>query len=195
MSQCSRVSKQFFTLLLAVSSLSLAAAARPATAAPATDASFHADAEIDPTAYALSGNSLHVGIGWRRVRVDLGNFAIRLPQFVHGDDGFDVSFAGFGAKLQLFPFAEQRGLFVGVDVGLGRVLVQRQGTDLAAQHHQFGAGVNVGYRIALPASFYVTPWIGIGYEFGADDVTLGGSTYEASALNIFPAIHLGYRFR
>lgn len=39
---------------------------------------FHADFEVDPTAYILDGYSLHAGIGWKRVRVDLGAFAMSL---------------------------------------------------------------------------------------------------------------------
>src|SRR5262245_36496062 len=76
----------------------VAAAAPPPPAAHATDTPapapsraldprFHADVEIDPTAYVLGGYSLHVGLGWRRVRVDLGAFAMTLPgAFVPGDD-------------------------------------------------------------------------------------------------------------
>jgi hypothetical protein len=174
-------------------------AAVPATAhadAPLDrSAAFHADIEIDPTAYVLDGNSLHVGIGWRSLRVDLGNFAIAMPQFVHGDDDFDVRFDGYGAKLQWFPFAEQRGLFVGVDAGVARVQIDRQDSDRGARQTQIGAGVHVGYRISLPAGFYATPWIGVGFQTGADDVTIDGATYEGSALSVFPAIHLGYQLR
>jgi len=31
------------------------------------------DVEVDPTAYALSGNSIHVGVGYQHLRLDLGN--------------------------------------------------------------------------------------------------------------------------
>jgi hypothetical protein len=53
-----------------------------------------------------------------------------------------------------------------------------QGSDMSRDDHQVGAGVELGYCIALPASFYVTPWIGVGYTWGADAVMLGGKTYE-----------------
>ena len=164
--------------------------ARTAFAAP-----IHGDVELDPTAYALSGSSLHVGVACAHLRLDLGNYALALPQVLHGDDGFDVSFEGYGAKLQYFPDVAQRGVFFGVDGGLLRVLAQRQGTDLAARDDQLGLGVHVGYRIALPASFYVTPWLGVGYQFGARDVTLEDKTYAPSAISVFPAIHVGYQFR
>ncbi|MBK9034274.1 MAG: hypothetical protein IPL61_23920 [Myxococcales bacterium] len=162
-----------------------------AAAAP----SLRADVEIDPTAYALAGHSLHVGLGAGHWRVDLGNFAMAMPAFAHDDDGFDVAFTGYGAKLQYFVGPTQRGWFAGVDAGLLEIEARRQGTDLAARQHQLAVGVNLGYRIGLPHDLYATPWLGVGYQLGADPITLGGGTYEPSALTVFPAIHLGYTIR
>jgi hypothetical protein len=153
-----------------------------------------ADLELDPTAYALSGNSIHVGIAIHHLRVDLGNFALAIPQFVHGDDGFDIDFAGFGAKLQYFLRANQTGAFGGVDASLLRVTARRQGTDLCVRDVAFQTGVHLGYRITLPAQFYVAPWLGVGYIWSARDVTLDGKTYAAPTLSLFPAVHVGYRF-
>jgi hypothetical protein len=172
-------------LLLAILLMSATAAASP----------IHGDVEIDPTAYALQGNSIHAGIGYNHLRLDLGNFAMSVPQFVHGDDGFDVSFDGFGAKLHYFLRDDQVGLYGGVGASVARVHVHRQGTELSADDYQIGTGLEVGYRIALPAGFYATPWIGVGTTWSADDVMLDGKTYESSRLTIFPAIHVGYRFR
>jgi len=166
-----------------------------AVPALATADSLHADVEVDPTAYALDGDSVHVGVGTGRLRVDLGSFAERLPQFVHGDDGFDVSFSGFGAKLQVFLSDDRRGWFAGVDGGVLRILAQRQGSDEAATEHEVSVGVHAGYRIQLPGDFYVTPWLGVGYDFGARDITLAGATYRPSAISVFPAVHFGYAFR
>ncbi len=53
------------------------------------------------------------------------------------------------------------------------------------------AGAHLGYRIALPSGFYATPWLGVGYAFGAQDVRLGGAQLDAIAVRVFPAIHLG----
>ena len=161
--------------------------------APAPDARFHADVEIDPTAYVLGGYSLHVGLGWRRVRADLGAFAMALPGAFLPSDDFDVSFNGFGAKLQFFPFAEQHGGFVGADAALTWQLAQRADTELAARDRQVVLGVNAGWRFALGDRFYVTPWIGLGRVFGAREVTLGGSRHEPMRTVVFPAIHVGYR--
>jgi len=155
----------------------------------------HADMEVDPTAYALKGFSLHVGVSRRNLRLDLGNFAMALPRFAHGDDGFDVSFDGYGAKLQWFLFDEQAGLFAGVDAGLVRVQARRQNTDLSVRQNQFGLGVHAGYRFTLPAGFYLTPWLGVGYQFNTSDITLADATYKTNPISLFPAVHLGFRFR
>ena len=176
--------KTLITTLLAVS----------ATATASAD-TLHGDVEIDPTAYVLDGDSVHVGVGTGRLRVDLGSFAEHLPQVFHGNDGFDVSFSGFGMKLQVFLSDDQRGWFAGVDGGVLRVLARRQGSDAAAVQHEVGVGVHAGYRFDLPHGFYVTPWIGLSHDFGAHDITLEGATYKPSAVSVFPAVHVGFRFR
>lgn len=107
---------------------------------------FHADGEIDPMAYILKGFSIHVGLGWKRWRLDLGNFAMAVPKFAHGNSDYDVSFDGFGAKLQYFLFAEQVGGFVGFDGGANKIYLERKGTDLAARNTQYGVGANAGWR-------------------------------------------------
>ena len=170
-----------------------AARALPSPAAPAPR--LHLDVEIDPTAYVLSGYSLHVGFGWRHLRADVGAFALAVPGAFLPSDDFAVSFNGYGAKLQYFPFAEQRGGFVGVDAALIWQLVQRVDTELAARDRQVTLGVNAGWRFAIGDRLYVTPWIGVGRAFGARDVTLGGTRYEPMSPVIFPAIHVGYRFQ
>lgn len=154
---------------------------------------FHADVEIDPLAYVLRGHSVHVGLGYEHLRFDLGAFAADVPSFLESDDDFRTSASGFGLKFMVFPFAEQRGLFVGIDANLTRAWIQRRGSDLATDDVSVSTGVLLGVRIPLPAGFYVSPWIGVGYGFGGDDVTLGGQRYESNALTVFPTIHLGYQ--
>jgi hypothetical protein len=170
--------------------LALLAIASPAAASP-----FHADAEVDPTAYALSGNSIHVGLGYDRFRLDLGNFALAVPRWVTGNDDYNVSFDGYGIKLQMFPLAEQRGLVVGVDAAYARVLAERRGTEMAVRDGQVQVGVDVGYRIPIAHGFYATPWLGVSHAFSTRDVTLAGATFHPMSLVVFPAIHLGYSFR
>jgi len=179
--------------------LLLVALAGPARAVPAVEATapapFHADFEIDPTAYVLSGHSLHVGLGWRSLRLDLGAYGLALPAAITNNDAFEVAFHGYGLKLQYFPFAEQRGGFVGVDTGVNHPLVRRKGTELASTRTEYSAGVNFGWRFVFAERFYATAWLGLGYALNGRPVTLGDSTYEGQRLIVFPAVHLGYRFR
>jgi len=190
-----------FVTSLAVAALTLPApgarAHEPAAALQAERRSdFHADFEVDPTAYVLRGYSLHVGLGWKRLRLDLGAFALALPAGLTGNDDFAVAFDGYGAKLQYFLFSdEQRGGFVGVDAGVARPLVQRRGTELHARHTEVMAGVNFGWRFVFLQDFYATAWLGLSRTLNAHDVTLAGSTYEPARYTVFPAVHLGYRFR
>ena len=173
----------------------------PAQAQPAATSiqaappsSFHADFEVDPTAYLLQGYSLHVGLGWKKVRLDLGAFAMALPDALAGHDDFSVAFDGYGLKLQYFPFAEQRGAFLGLDAGVARPLVRRKGTDLASRGTEYSVGVNFGWRFVFFERFYAATWLGLGRVLAREPVTLAGSTYEGSLLTVFPAVHLGYRF-
>jgi len=184
------------TALALVSLLTVSTAtARADEAAPAAPADFHADAEIDPTAYALDGYSLHVGLGWKRLRLDLGVYALALPDAFDGSDDFSAAFDGYGIKLQYFPFAAQRGGFVGVDGGFARVRVSLDDSDLSKRVRQLSAGVHAGWRFAITRDLYATPWLGVGYSTDPGDVMLDGKTYTPTRVTIFPAVHVGYRFR
>lgn len=176
--------------------LALTSAATLAHAEPAPlPHDVHVDLEIDPTAYALSGYSLHAGIGYRQLRLDVGAFGMALPAFAVNNDAFDVSFSGFGAKLQYFPLHEQRGGFVGIDAGVLWSVAERTGTTMAARDRQASVGIHAGWRFTFADRFYATPWLGVSRAFGVDDVMLGGSTYKPDRIQVFPAVHLGVRFQ
>ena len=143
----------------------------------------------------MSGYSLHVGIGWKRFRLDLGTYAMDLPAFLHGNDGFDAAFAGGGMKLQYFPFAAQRGLFVDLGVGVTRRDVTFVQTGTTRRDVAAGIGGSVGYRFTLPYGFHATPWVGINVDLGEGDIMVDGRTFKTPPVTPFAAIHLGYRFR
>lgn len=182
----------FVLLLLSVPAL--AAPARSAAPEPA-GAELSADVEVDPTAYALAGYSVHAGLNLGHWRLDLGAFALSVPEFVHGNKDFDASFNGYGVKVQYFFADTHDGFVLGLDAGHIRSLVQRKGSDLAATDQALSLGVNAGYRFKLYTGLYATPWLGVGYALGSEDITLGGATFEAQPVTIFPAVHLGYAFR
>ena len=49
-----------------------------------------------------------------------------VPEWVHGNKGFDVSYHGGGAKLQYFFSPKQRGAFVGARTEITRMRVKLQ---------------------------------------------------------------------
>ena len=111
---------------------------------------FHLDFEIDPLAYIFDGHSLHVGLGYRRLRLDVGAFGLDTPHFLESHDDFDTSSSGFGAKFLVFPFAEQRGVFIGADANLSHTWIRRRGTELAARQREVRDGS--ARRRAYPAA-------------------------------------------
>jgi hypothetical protein len=175
-------------------------------------AAFHIDVETDPTAFILSGYSLHAGVGYGPFRLDLGGFAMQMPEFMHGNAGFRAKFAGAGAKLQYFFSAvgEARGAFVGADAGVARLSVEREDSGRRAERTVSSVGVQVGYRFILSSrthsarekptyrpfegAFYVTPWIGVGYLFGTTPIEADGKSFNLSPVSFFPAVHVGYGF-
>ncbi|AKU93152.1 hypothetical protein [Vulgatibacter incomptus] len=183
-------------LFLALLSCPILAQALEVSQSPseAKESSLHLDLEVDPTAFVFGGYSLHAGIGWQRFRLDLGAFAMDVPEAYHGQKAFEQSFHGFGAKLAYFLFADQTGGFVGVGAGIARGLYGLKGTELAAQQYDVGIGPHVGWRFDLGAGFYATPWISLDYSLNPKDVTLGGETFASDRWSVFPAIHLGRRF-
>ncbi|MBX3204842.1 MAG: hypothetical protein KF764_07225 [Labilithrix sp.] len=169
-------------------------AAGPAAEEAPAASRFHFDLETDPTAFVFRGYSLHAGLGWKHLRLDVGAYAMDLPGFVESNEGFASSFHGAGAKLQLFLFDEQKGGFVGIDGGINHLRTDLEGTGRHASQDQISVGVNFGWRFALPFDLYATPWLGVSYSPNVRDMEVAGKTYRANAMMVFPAVHLGYRF-
>lgn len=170
-------------------------ATTPATVSATSAASTHLDVETDPTAFALAGNSLHVGLGRGNWRVDLGNFGLKLPSFAVGNDNFNVRFDGFGSKLQYFVRPSQRGWFVGLEGAVTRVAITHQASDVTSLRTQVGVGVQAGFRIMLTDHLYATPWLGVGYQLGARDAVIDGARYANPTISVFPAVHVGYQWQ
>jgi len=90
--------------------------------------------------------------------------------------------------------ADWSGPFAGVEAGLvGTTLRSPDGDHDFDRRLQVGG--RAGWRISLPAGFYATPWIGVGYAIGAGDRRVGTFVYEESPWVVFPTLHVGYRIR
>ena len=103
---------------------------------------------------------------------------------------------GFGVKLDLFYDPLQlRGPFVGVEAGWLRTHIARTDDPRTQERaRRLSMGVRAGWRFALPARFFISPWLGIDYSPGIATRQLGEHHYEESPWSLFPTVHLGYRF-
>ncbi len=153
------------------------------------------EVEIDPIAYLASGYSLHLALASTRYRLDLGAFAAELPEGIHGNQGFDVSFHGFGSKLDVFWHRNRTGAFAGIELGLiNALVVDRESRRIDADRRVQG-GVRAGWRFEIAEGYYLVPWIGVGYAAGASERSIAGRAYQESALVVFPTVHIGKSFR
>ena len=152
------------------------------------------DVELDPTPYFEHGYSLHVGIGWSHWRVEGEVLGTDVPEWVHGNRGFNVSYHGAGVKLQYFLSRQQRGAFVGARSEITRESVKLRSSDLEVRPTRHDLGIDAGYRFRVGRHLYLTPWGGLDYTFDAHDIEKAGRTYRDTRFGVFAAVHIGYRF-
>ena len=152
------------------------------------------DMEFDPTPYFEHGYSFHAGIGWRHFRVEVEVLRTDVPEWVHGNKGFDVSYHAGGFKVQYFLSPKQRGAFVGARSEITRMSVKLHSAGLEARPIRHDLGIDVGYRFRLGRHLYVTPWGGVDYTFDAHDLVIAWRKYEDARLGVFAAVHFGWCF-
>lgn len=150
------------------------------------------EVEADPIAYILNGYSGHLAYRMDSYRASFGVFAADVPEFFHGNDGWDFRASGATAKFD-YLFSGLNGAFVGLDTGYQRSRYEVDGA--STNRDGFSAGLRTGYRFPLGRSgLFVVPWVSVSYQFENDDVHLNGETFEGSPIFIFPTVHLGWRF-
>ncbi|MEM1115260.1 MAG: hypothetical protein AAF845_03760 [Bacteroidota bacterium] len=87
------------------------------------------------------------------------------------------------------------GPFVGVDLGYQRERYTLEATGAKEERTLLGIGGRAGYRYFLAETgAYVAPWVSVSYRPSAGDVGSGGETFEQAPVQVFPTVHVGYRF-
>lgn len=153
--------------------------------------------EIDPIAYALKGHSFHAIYSGSSSRVDLGGFALELPEDSKNKH-FTVFFRGYGMKWDYFGSSVD-GLFWGIQASTADVYFDFDDPDDALDKASTTRRVNnygtrVGYRFGTDG-LYISPWISVDYnELIGKDVELGNQKYDFQTISFFPTVHVGYRF-
>lgn len=107
------------------------------------------DVEFDPTSYFEHGYSFHAGIGWSHFRVEGEVLGTDVPEWIHGNKGFDVSYHGGGAKFQYFFSPRQRGALLGARTDITRESVKLESRGLEARPIRHDLGIDAGYRFSL----------------------------------------------
>ncbi|MCP4296969.1 MAG: hypothetical protein GY786_15305, partial [Proteobacteria bacterium] len=161
--------------------------------------SAHAEVEIeiDPIAYALKGNSLHLIYSGASSRVDLGTFALELPE-AEKNENYTVYFKGQGIKWDYFGKSVE-GVFWGIQASSTEVNFRFEDPSDSSNTGETNRrvnnyGIRVGYRFGSDG-FYITPWISVDKnELLGDDVVLQGEKYDFEETSYFPTVHVGYQF-
>lgn len=160
----------------------------------ASPARAQVEVEADPFAYALNGYSGHLAYVAHPARISVGMFGIDAPEFLHGNEGWDLRSRGATVKVD-YLMGSPDGFFVGFDTGYQRATLALDATGAREEQDVFGVGVRSGYRITFPGTgFYLVPWMSVSYLFNPDDVVLDGETFEQSSVQVFPTVHLGWQF-
>jgi hypothetical protein len=161
---------------------------------PTAHAHAQVEVEADPVAYALNGFSLHAAKVMGATRLSVGAFGIDVPRSFHGNEGWRSSMRGAGVKWDYLGQSID-GWFAGVDAGYMRMNYSLDSGGDAVKRNVIGAGVRAGYRFPLrQTGFYLSPWVGVSYNFDGDDVAVGTELFDRSAVTVFPTVHVGRRF-
>jgi len=189
---------------LGSSSRALAAETRDGSSAPAVPPPLWLDAEVDPLAYLLQGYSVHVGVRSGQLRFDLGAFALKHPEALAANPALEGRSHGAGLKLD-WRFAQQpqlasdwatefwRGAFVGIEASYAWLVVTDPDSHRSASQFQLHPSARAGWDIPIAAGFYLAPWLSLGPVLGPRSVQVAGQRWEASRLETFATIHLGWR--
>lgn len=163
-------------------------------AALSTPAAAQVEVEVDPIAYALRGYSVHVAKVLGRTRVDAGVFGLEVPTAFHGNDGWNSSMRGVGMKWD-YVGASSDGFFAGLDGGYARGAYTFDATGTTEKRDIIGLGVRGGYRYSIGRrGLFISPWASVSYNLDGDDVRVGSATFKRRKIELFPTVHLGWRF-
>lgn len=154
------------------------------------------EAEADPLAYMVDGFSAHVArrVDDGRIRVQLGVFGADVPEWLHGEDDFDLRVRGVTVKVDYFFAGRTSGPFIGLDADYTKLRYSLEGSPETVERNLTGFGPRFGYRFEIGEHLYVTPWISVRYLFNAEDVVISGRQFSQDDYAVFPTVHLGWRF-
>ena len=171
------------------------------------DYSSRLSVEIDPVAYLYKGYSFHLRyqpMFSERFLIGAGTYAMDLPEtFVdfnslNRDRGWDVRIrSAYFLYGEFYPNEANHRWFIGEQIGFQRFMVSNN-TEAkgSARFNNLLLLTYIGYSWhPYKGSFYIKPWVGLGYTAKVDGLnTVGSMTYDVSPLYGFFTFHVGYTF-
>lgn len=164
------------------------------------NAQIHLEVETDPLAWALNGGSIHTAAAWGKQRVQIGYAFLPIPDAIQTFEEVEESFRTISTKWDYFfsKRGSEAGFFVGITADL--LFYQYESANDLLKENIPNIGGRIGYKFDLfpnrniLSGLYLTPWVGLSYLARQDAIELGGQSYSFSKQQVFPTIHLGYRF-
>jgi hypothetical protein len=163
--------------------------------------------EIDPATFILRGYSFHIRyqpMVSKRLLIGVGTYAFDMPQplinlnGMNKDEGWKVKVRNaYSLYGELFFKEANYGWFIGEQVGFQRFRVSNNKE--AAGPAKFNCLVLMTYLgyswHPYKGSFYIKPWVGLGYTSRVDGTnTVGSMRYDIAPLIPFFTFHIGYTF-
>lgn len=171
------------------------------------DYSSRLSAEIDPVTFLYKGYSFHLRyqpMFSERFLIGAGTYAMDLPEtFVdfntaNRDRGWNVRIrSAYFLHGEFYVTEANHRWFIGEQIGFQRFMVSNDREARgSARFNNLLLLTYIGYSWhPYKGSFYIKPWVGLGYTTKVDGLnTVGSMKYDISPLYGFFTVHVGYSF-
>lgn len=163
--------------------------------------------EIDPVAFVLKGYSLHVRyqpMFSERLLIGVGTYGLDLPETIvdlnkeNRDRGWNVRIrSAYFLHGEFYPRKANYGWFLGEQIGFQSYKVSN--TAEAGGSASFNTILLMTYAgyswHPYKGSFYIKPWIGLGFTDKIDGINrVGSAKFDVGPLYPFFTFHAGYTF-
>jgi len=155
--------------------------------------------ETDPTSFFNGGYNFNLGYSIPHWAFRLTSVKAVVPEFSHGNEGFDQEMLGVAFNLDFFVKENNNGFFLGsVSVYSKDELTNPVKNKLT--NEQLSFGLRTGFRI-MPFKkqkenqngFYITPFISPVFVLSNDAIFIDNSSFKYKSFQIWGGVHVGWR--
>lgn len=151
--------------------------------------------EAEPVPYVLGGAGGTLAHRTGPWTVSLEGFSLDVPESIHGNGGFESSSSGLQLQVERYVGGSTEGLYLGPEIGVSELEVTHEQTGATDQRVGISAGARLGFHWPTGlGGLYLSPVAGVGYSFTADDLEVGGDSYEVSPVTPWATVGVGWSF-